>query len=366
MASPTRISRGERLRRGAGAAAGFTYLGLLLTLAIITASLAAASGVWEIAQRRDKEAELLFVGNEFRRALASYAASAPPGSTQQFPASLDNLLKDERFPNVKRHLRKIFVDPMTNSTDWGLQRNPEGGILGVYSRSEKEPLKQANFKPADQAFEGKTKYTEWVFLPATRGAAVATRSVPVAGQPAQQQPGTPFGPAPGAAQPAPACQPGAVAQPGAAAQPGQVPQPAPPAQTAVPGRPAAQVPRQVPGQVPGQAAPAPGQSAGQIPAQPPGDTSAQSPGQFQFQSPFQSPSQTPAQAPSQPAVQTPGTPPAPPVPGRTPPAAAPEQPEAQPPAEQPPEEVPPEEPPPEQPYEEPAEPPPPPMDEEPQ
>lgn len=359
MASPTRISRGERLRRGAAAAAGFTYLGLLLTLAIITASLAAASGVWEIAQRRDKEAELLFVGNEFRRALASYAASAPPGSTQQFPASLDNLLKDERFPNVKRHLRKIFVDPMTNSTDWGLQRNPEGGILGVYSRSEKEPLKQANFKPADQGFEGKTKYTEWVFLPATRGAAAATRNVPVAGQPAagqpaQRQPGTPFGPAPGAtpsAQPGAAPQPGTATQPGAVAQPGQVPQPA---QTAVPGRPAAQVPGQA-------ATPAPGQSAGQIPAQPPGQTSAQSPDQFQFQSPFQSPSQTPAPAPPQPAVQTPATPPAPPVPGQTPPAAAPQPPEAEPPVEPPPEE-----PPPEQPYEEPAEPPPPPMDEEPQ
>jgi type II secretory pathway pseudopilin PulG len=349
MARPTRISRYGRLRRGASAAAGFTYLGLLLTLAIITASLAAASGVWEIAQRRDKEAELLFVGNEFRRALASYAASAPPGSTQQFPASLDNLLKDERFPNVKRHLRKIFVDPMTNSTEWGLQRNPEGGILGVYSRSEKEPLKQANFKPADQAFEGKTKYTEWVFLPATRGAAAATRSVPAAGQPAQQQPGTLFGPAPGA-QPAPASQPGAATQPGAVAQPGQTPS-ASPAQTALPGRTATQVPGQ---------APAPGQSAGQTPAQPGGETQAQSPGQFQFQSPFQSPSQTPAQAPPPPAVQTPGTPPAAPLPGRTPPAAAPQQPETQPPAEPPPEE-----PPPEQPDEEPVEPPPP-MDEEPQ
>jgi type II secretory pathway pseudopilin PulG len=327
---------------------GFTYLALLLTLAILTASLAAASGVWEVAQRRDKEAELLFVGSEFRRALASYAASAPPGSTQQYPNSLEDLLKDQRFPNVKRHLRKVFVDPMTNSLEWGLQRNAEGGIVGIFSRSEQEPLKKTNFRPADQAFEDKKKYTEWVFLPATRGAAVATRSVPVSNQPttgsgsglgpgaaAPAQAASPAQPAT-AAQPSPTPRPAAAEQPATTAQPladtraAPAAEPAAAAQTSGPGR----IRGQMPGQVPAQE---PTQTAEQTEGQTSGESPSQMPGQFQFQSPFDSQPQTPAQAPPQAPVQravpsSPGRP-------RSPAAASP--PQVEPPAQQPPVELPP-------------------------
>jgi hypothetical protein len=38
----------------------------------------------------------------------------------------------------------------------------------VYSRSEDAPLKQANFRLAEKAFEGKTKYSDWVFMPLLR------------------------------------------------------------------------------------------------------------------------------------------------------------------------------------------------------
>ncbi len=324
--------------------AGFTYLALLLTLAILTASLAAASGVWEVAQRRDKEAELLFVGNEFRRALASYAASAPPGSTQQYPNSLENLLKDQRFPNVKRHLRKVFVDPMTNSREWGLQRNAEGGIVGVFSRSEQEPLKKTNFRPADQAFEDKKKYTEWVFLPATRGAAVATRSVPVSNQPTTGS-GSSFGPGAATpaqaaspaqpatvAQPSPTPQPATTAQPSMDAQAAPVAEPAAAAQTSGPGRIRGQMPGQVPAQAPIQTA---DQTEGQTEGQTSGEAPSQTPGQFQFQSPFDSQSQTPAQVPPQAPVQKP----APSFPGRPRSPAAASPPQVERPAQQPPVEL---------------------------
>jgi hypothetical protein len=124
-------------------------------------------------QKRDKEEELLFVGDQMRRALALYAAGTPGG--QRNPKSLEDLLKDPRYPVPRRYLRRIYPDPMTGRPEWGLVKGAGDGIVGVYSLSEDEPLKKTEFRRIDQSFEGKTKYSEWVFLPRTaqRAAAVA-------------------------------------------------------------------------------------------------------------------------------------------------------------------------------------------------
>jgi type II secretory pathway pseudopilin PulG len=142
---------------------GFTYLALLITLAILGVSLAASVEEWLMVQRREKEKQLLFVGGEFRRAIASYAnKSGNPLS--RYPFSLEDLLKDPRYPVTQRHLRKIYTDPITGTTDWGLIKGPSGEIYGVYSRSDEAPLKTANFDPANRQFEGREKYSEWIFM----------------------------------------------------------------------------------------------------------------------------------------------------------------------------------------------------------
>jgi hypothetical protein len=53
---------------------------------------------------------------------------------------------------------------MTRSADWGLVTGPQGQIYGVHSRSAAVPLKKGQFRGADKAFEGKTKYSEWLFM----------------------------------------------------------------------------------------------------------------------------------------------------------------------------------------------------------
>lgn len=40
--------------------------------------------------------------------------------------------------------------------------------MGVHSLSETEPLKRANFPLAEKGFEGRTKYSEWVFMATLR------------------------------------------------------------------------------------------------------------------------------------------------------------------------------------------------------
>lgn len=141
---------------------GFTYLGLLALIAIMGTLLATAGEVWQQAQQREKEQELLFVGHQFRRAIARYYEHAPDPS-HRYPMSLEALLKDPRYPATQRYLRRIYADPVRGGTEWGLLKGPGGEIYGVYSLSGEEPVKKSNFSKADKEFEGKTKYSEWVF-----------------------------------------------------------------------------------------------------------------------------------------------------------------------------------------------------------
>jgi type II secretory pathway pseudopilin PulG len=144
-------------------ASGFTYMGLLILVSIMGIVLAAAGEVWHTAQKREKEQELLFVGNQFRLALSRYYKHTP-GKAMRYPSRLEELLQDPRYPGIQRYLRKIYLDPMTRGVEWGLITGPNGEIFGVHSLSEDAPLKNSNFRPADKDFEGKKKYSEWLFM----------------------------------------------------------------------------------------------------------------------------------------------------------------------------------------------------------
>ncbi len=149
--------------RGRGRVGGFTYVGLMIVIAIMGVMLAATGEVWLTAQQREKERELLFVGDQFRQALDGYYEHTP-GQGLRYPLKLEELLKDTRHPATRRYLRRIYRDPVTGSEEWGLVKGANGEILGVHSLSEAAPLKQGNFVLADRGFEGKTKYAEWVFM----------------------------------------------------------------------------------------------------------------------------------------------------------------------------------------------------------
>jgi len=53
-------------------ARGFTYLAVLFIVAILLGGLALVGEMWETSARREKEAELLFIGNQYRRAVGFY------------------------------------------------------------------------------------------------------------------------------------------------------------------------------------------------------------------------------------------------------------------------------------------------------
>lgn len=142
---------------------GFTYLAILFTIAISGILLARTGIDWTQSSQREKELELLFAGNQFRLAITQYYQRTP-GVVKIYPKKLDDLLEDSRYNPPQHYLRKIYRDPLTNSQQWQLIIAPEGGIMGVHSKSEKPPIKTAGFGYGNEAFEGKSKYTDWQFV----------------------------------------------------------------------------------------------------------------------------------------------------------------------------------------------------------
>jgi type II secretory pathway pseudopilin PulG len=143
----------------AGKNRGFTYLGFLLFVAVTGAGLAAFGEIASHAAQREKEAELLFRGNQYREGIASYYRKE-----QRYPQSLEQLLEDKRYPVAVRHLRKLYADPVTASSEWGLVEAPGGGVMGVYSRSADAPIKTGNFLIRNQGFEEAKGYADWKFV----------------------------------------------------------------------------------------------------------------------------------------------------------------------------------------------------------
>jgi len=173
------IAAASPKRAGEG---GFTYIWLLAAIAIIAVGLAAIGEVASTTAKREREAELLFVGDQFARAIAEYHASSP--GAPKYPQKLEELLADNRYPNARRYLRRVYPDPMSGRADWGLVRGPGGGIVGVHSQSMERPLKIANFPQGYESFAGATVYSAWRFGPQAGG-----------GPAAREKPTTPATPA---------------------------------------------------------------------------------------------------------------------------------------------------------------------------
>ena len=155
----------------APAQAGFTFIGLLFVIMLLGLALGAAGTTWSAANRRDREQQLLWAGSEIRRAIGKYYLAGPAG-TREYPREFSDLLEDRRGAALQRHLRRVYVDPVTGRADWQLLRTPDGALVGVASTSPGEPMKKAGFAADNKGFAGANCYCDWRFVfraPATRG-----------------------------------------------------------------------------------------------------------------------------------------------------------------------------------------------------
>ena len=144
--------------------AGLTLVELIVTVAILGILASAAVPIARFQVKREKERMLRYDLWQMRRAIDAYKDAADKNAfrtkvdSQGYPPDLQTLVDGVDVQGKKvRFLRRIPVDPMTGTDDWGLrsmQDDPDsdswGGqnVFDVYSKS------------TGTALDG-TKYSDW-------------------------------------------------------------------------------------------------------------------------------------------------------------------------------------------------------------
>jgi hypothetical protein len=144
----------------------------MIAVAVTGMGLAAYGEFASHTAQREKEAELIFRGEQYREAIASYYKKE-----QRYPKALEELLEDKRFPMPVRHLRRLYKDPVTGE-EWGVVEAPGGGVMGVHSKSEGAPVKTGNFSPKNQEFAEGQRYADWKFVHSPPGLPASVEKTP--------------------------------------------------------------------------------------------------------------------------------------------------------------------------------------------
>jgi general secretion pathway protein G len=152
-------------------AAGFSFIELLVVIGILFVLASAAMPLAQVASQRQREVELRRSLREMRTAIDKFKDSVDVGQiptteltpgSEGYPPDLATLVDGVTAANDAsgrklRFLRRVPLDPMTNSTEWGLrayQDRPDatswGGrnVFDVYTKSQ------------GTALDG-TKYRDW-------------------------------------------------------------------------------------------------------------------------------------------------------------------------------------------------------------
>jgi type II secretory pathway pseudopilin PulG len=202
---------------------------LLVGLGVMAILMSVALPVWRTAARREKEAELVFRGEQYARAVALFQRKFAGA----YPPSID-VLVEQRF------LRRKYKDPITGDDFQPLMQasqvpgagapgvpgapgapgpggagrvappsigarptlgrapgptptsrtgpgfGPQVGIVGVTSKSTEKSIK---------LYRGRGRYNEWafVYMPATTAPGAPGTAVPGQGRPGTARPGGPAG-----------------------------------------------------------------------------------------------------------------------------------------------------------------------------
>jgi len=135
---------------------------VLLAVVVLGLGLGIAGSSWSTIVQRSKEQELFWRGDQIRKGIESFYTVKQGGTVGLYPNSLEELVEDPRSTSAMRHLRKVYLDPITGE-DFVLIK--EGGrIKGVKSSSTRTPFRQEGFPEEYAAFEGATSYDQWEFV----------------------------------------------------------------------------------------------------------------------------------------------------------------------------------------------------------
>ena len=155
--------------RGDRSASGFTFIELLIVSTILIILASAVMPLAKVANQRQKEAELRRSLREMRTAIDKFKDAVDMGlipateirtGSEGYPPDLETLVEGVTVANDAsgrklKFLRRIPIDPFTNSTDWGLRAYQDmanstswGGqnVYDVYSKADGKGLDGTKYK----------------------------------------------------------------------------------------------------------------------------------------------------------------------------------------------------------------------------
>jgi len=160
--------------------AGYAMAGLLVGLTVMSVTISMVLPVWSQVSRREREAELIFRGGQYARAVELYQRLYAGA----YPPDFESLVE-------QRFLRRLYEDPMTKdgkfqpiyqiqgtAAEPGMSGTPaelssdsygsrvdkilhsqnavvQGGVVGVVSKSTNSSI---------MLYNGRSKYNEWTFI----------------------------------------------------------------------------------------------------------------------------------------------------------------------------------------------------------
>lgn len=142
---------------------GFALIFALMVLVAVSLAAAVAVQRAKLEAQRERETQLLWIGNQFRQSLRSYFSIAPQGGQSQYPLKLEDLVEDGRGLKTLHHLRQLYVDPFTGKADWAVEMD-SGRIVGVHSRSTDAPVRHAGLGLGNAGFGVAKTYADWRFM----------------------------------------------------------------------------------------------------------------------------------------------------------------------------------------------------------
>ncbi len=153
---------GNRRRRAAQA--GFTYVALLAVVALAGIALAEIGTRWADRVQREREQQLLRIGQVYAQALLAYHRGSP-GSDKTWPKDVQELLQDPRMLGTVRYLRAPYTDPMVPGQPFALIRAADNTIRGVQSTSTATPFHEGPVDLGVTALPPAQHYADWQFIP---------------------------------------------------------------------------------------------------------------------------------------------------------------------------------------------------------
>ena len=150
-------------------ARGYTFVELIIVTTILLILASAVMPLAQVTSQRQREAELRRALREMRTAIDRFKDAVDNGTipttelragSEGYPPDLETLVEGVSVANDAtgrqiKFLRRIPIDPMTSSTDWGLrayQDSPDasswGGqnVFDVYTTSEATALDGTRYR----------------------------------------------------------------------------------------------------------------------------------------------------------------------------------------------------------------------------